>query len=98
MPRVAEGGEMARETCSECGSEVSERAARARPNQSREIHPVTWIAAAALIPIFVWDVRQTVKEVRLHRASIEASRSLPLNHWPQALQGKAALLGSTIET
>jgi hypothetical protein len=72
---------MARETCSECGNEVSERAAAARPNQSRKIHPVTWIAAAALLPILVWDVQQSVKEVRLHHALIEASRSLPLRHW-----------------
>jgi hypothetical protein len=57
-------------------NDVSERATNARPKQSRKIHPITWIVAAALIPILVWDVRQVLRESKLHNPSSEAFRSL----------------------
>lgn len=60
----------------ECGDDVSETAATARPRQprhSRKIHPITWIVAAALIPILVWDVRQTVRESKSHSTSPPAA-------------------------
>jgi len=60
-----------------CGTDVSERAATARPKQARKIHPITWIVAAALIPILVWDVRQTVRESKSHSASSDAFRFHP---------------------
>ena len=68
---------MALVNCAECGNDVSESAATARPKQSRKIHPVTWIVAAALIPILVWDVRQTVRESKSHGTSNEAFRLHP---------------------
>jgi hypothetical protein len=48
-----------------------------RPKRSRKIHPITWIVAAALIPILVWDVRQTVRESKSHSTSSEAFRFHP---------------------
>jgi hypothetical protein len=74
---LAEGGEMGLLTCSECGDDVSGTAATARPKHSRKVHPVTWIVAAALIPILVWDVRQTLRESKSHGTSSEASRLHP---------------------
>ncbi len=67
---------MALVTCTECGNDVSERAATARPKQSRKMHPVTWVAVAAIIPLLVWDVRQTLRESKLHNTSSEGLRSL----------------------
>jgi hypothetical protein len=64
-------------TYPECGNDVSERAATARPERSRKIHPITWIVAAALIPILVWDVRQTVRESKSHSTSSVAFRLHP---------------------
>jgi hypothetical protein len=61
----------------ESGDDPSETTATARPKQSRKIHPVTWIVAAALIPILVWDVRQTLRESKSHSTSSEASRFHP---------------------
>jgi len=37
--------------CPECGNDVSERAATARPKQSRKTHPIRWVAVAAMIPL-----------------------------------------------
>jgi hypothetical protein len=54
--------------CPECGNDVSERAATARPKQSRKTHPITWVAIAAMIPLLVWDVRQTLRESKLHNS------------------------------
>ena len=34
------------------------------------------VAAAALLLVLVWDVRQTLTELQLHHASSEAFRSL----------------------
>ena len=62
--------------CPECGNDVSERAATARPKQSRKTHPITWVAIAAMIPLLVWDVRQTLRESKLHNTSSEGFRSL----------------------
>ena len=67
---------MALVTCTECGTDVSERAATARPKQSRKTHPVTWVAVAAIIPLLVWDVRQTLRESKLHNTSSDGFRSL----------------------
>jgi hypothetical protein len=67
---------MALVTHPEWHNEVSERAANARPKRSRKIHPITWIVAAALIPILVWDVRQMLRESKHHNPSSEAFRSL----------------------
>jgi len=67
---------MALVTYSECGNDVSERAATARPKQSRKTHPITWVAVAAIIPLLVWDVRQTLRESKLHNTSSEGFRSL----------------------
>ena len=64
-------------TYPECGNDVSERAATARPKPPRKVHPITWIVAAALIPILVWDVRQTVRESKSHSASSDAFRLHP---------------------
>lgn len=50
-------------------------ASTARPDQSRKIHPITWVAAALLIPLLIWDVRQTVRELNFHHASIQSPRS-----------------------
>lgn len=45
---------------------------RKRP---RKIHPITWVFGLVLLPLLVWDVRQTVKESRQpHAISIKASR------------------------
>jgi hypothetical protein len=64
-------------TYPECGEDLSETAATARPKPSRKIHPITWIVAAALIPVLVWDVRQTVRESKSHGTSSEAFRFHP---------------------
>jgi hypothetical protein len=69
---------MALITCTECDNDVSERAATARPKQSRKTHPITWVAVAAIIPLLVWDVRQTLRESKLHNTSSEGFRSLHL--------------------
>jgi hypothetical protein len=63
-------------TYPECGNDVSERAATAPPKQSRKTHPITWVAVAAIIPLLVWDVRQTLRESKLHNTSSEGFRSL----------------------
>lgn len=45
---------------------------RKRP---RKIQPITWIVGLALLPLLVWDVRQTIKESKQpHATSIKASR------------------------
>jgi len=67
---------MALVTCTECDNDVSERAATAQPKQSRKTHPITWVAVAAIIPLLVWDVRQTLRESKLHNTSSEGFRSL----------------------
>ena len=68
---------MALVNCAESGNDVSESAATARPKQSRKIHPITWVAFAAIIPLLVWDVRQSLRESKVHNTSSEAFRSLP---------------------
>jgi len=73
---AAEGGEMSLVTYPGCGNDAWERAATTRSKQARKIHPLTWIVAAALLPVLVWDVRQTLTEMKLHHASSEAFRSL----------------------
>ena len=35
----------------------------------RRIHPLTWVAAAALLPLVCWDAWQTQHEVRAKRAA-----------------------------
>jgi hypothetical protein len=67
---------MALVNCAECGNDVSESAVTARPKQSRKTHPVTWVALAAIIPLLVWDVRQSLRESKLHNTSGQAFRSL----------------------
>jgi hypothetical protein len=68
---------MALVNCAECGNDASESAATARPKQSRKIHPITWVALAAIIPLLVWDVRQSLRESKLHNTSSEAFGSPP---------------------
>jgi hypothetical protein len=62
--------------CTESGNDVSERAATARPKHSRKTHPIRWVAVAAIIPLLVWDVRQTLREPKLHNTSSDGFRSL----------------------
>jgi hypothetical protein len=69
-------------TYSECGNDVSERAATARPKRSRKIHPLTWVVLAAAIPLLVWDARESLKEAKSHTTASESARSIhfgPLN-------------------
>lgn len=47
------------------GNEVLPERAPARP-QRHKVHPLTWIVAAALMPVLVYDVWQTLQDVR-HR-------------------------------
>jgi hypothetical protein len=54
--------------------DASERVATARPKQSRKIHPITWVAIAAMIPLLVWDVRQTLRESKRHTTPCESVR------------------------
>ena len=37
----------------------------------RKVHPITWIVSAALMPVLVWDVWQTMHDInaRHHSAS-----------------------------
>lgn len=47
------------------GEDVLLTRAPARPQRSK-VHPLTWIAAAALMPVLAYDVWQTLQDVR-HR-------------------------------
>jgi hypothetical protein len=67
---------MALVNCAEYGNDASESAATARPKRSRKTHPVTWVALAAIIPLLVWDVRQSLRESKLHNTSSQEFRSL----------------------
>jgi hypothetical protein len=66
---------MALVTCSECGNDVSETTATARPKQSRKMHPITWVAFAAIIPLLVWDAWESRRESKLHTTPSESARS-----------------------
>ena len=60
----------------ECGEEISSPLSDplgSLPKRRGKVHPVTWIVAIALLPILVWDVRQTVKESKLHATPSKAS-------------------------
>ena len=37
------------------------------PAPRRRVHPLTWVAAAALLPLVCWDAWQTHQEVRVRR-------------------------------
>jgi hypothetical protein len=34
----------------------------------RKVHPLTWIVSAALMPVLVWDVWQTLHDIKQHHA------------------------------
>jgi hypothetical protein len=62
--------------CSQCDAPPA-KASRAAtlqsvPAQRRKIHPVTWVATAAIIPLLCWDAWQTYKEARISKMSVEA--------------------------
>jgi hypothetical protein len=61
-------------TYSECGNDVSETTATARPNQSRKTHPIMWVAFAAVIPLLVWDAWECRRESKLHATPSESAR------------------------
>ena len=49
--------------------------APARPRR-RKVHPLSWFVAAALMPLLVWDVWQTLQDVK-HRHQAYASDAGP---------------------
>jgi hypothetical protein len=67
---------MALVTCPECGNDASERAATARPIQSRKTHPITWVAFAVMVPLLVWDAWESLREAKLHATPSESVRPL----------------------
>jgi hypothetical protein len=62
--------------CPDWGNDDSEAAAITPPKQSRETPLIRWVAIAAMIPILVWDVQQTLRESKPHNTSSEGIRSL----------------------
>jgi hypothetical protein len=53
---------------------VSEPTA-ARPRR-RKVHPLTWIVAALLTPVLLWDVWQTVQDVKHRHQTYVATRTV----------------------
>jgi len=51
----------------ECFEATPAATAAAAPAERRRVHPATWIAAAALLPLVCWDARQTLHDVSLRR-------------------------------
>ena len=43
-----------------------------RREQRHKIHPVTWVATAAIVPILCWDAWQTYKDTRSPKMSVAA--------------------------
>jgi hypothetical protein len=64
--------------CPECGNDASERAVSAQPKQPRKIHPLTWVAVAAMIPLLVWDAWESLRESKLHATPSESVRPFHL--------------------
>jgi hypothetical protein len=59
----------------------------ARPTVRRHrVHPLTWVAAALLLPLACWDVRQAEHDVHLRRAV-----SVQHLHHPAAAQRAGAI-------
>ena len=59
------------------------------PRRRPRVRPLTWIVAAAFVPVLIYDVWQTVQDVR-HRHEVRAyaltaKLSLPAAERPRAL-------------
>jgi len=78
---------MALMTCPDCGSEVCENAAPARPERARKIHPITWVVVAAMIPLLVWDAWESLGPARHHATSSESAGAF--HYQPQVDAGRA---------
>jgi hypothetical protein len=50
-----------------CPETAPAAAGPSSPVRRRGVHPVTWIAAAALLPLAWWDARQALHDVTLRR-------------------------------
>ena len=57
----------------ELSGQAPSEQAPARP-QRHKVHPLTWVAAAALMPVLVYDVWQTLQDVK-HRHHAYASHA-----------------------
>ena len=71
--------------CSQCDAPPA-KASRAAtlqsvPAQRRKIHPVTWVATAAIIPLLCWDAWQTYKEARLPKTSVDVKLGSVPRDW-----------------
>ena len=55
------------------GENLPSEQAPALPER-RRVHPITWVAAAALLPLLVWDIRETLQDVKHRQASAASAR------------------------
>jgi hypothetical protein len=55
------------------GGNMPSEPAAARPGR-RRVHPITWVAAAALIPLLGWDVWQTLQDIKHRQAYASLAR------------------------
>lgn len=60
-----------------CPEDALASAPRSAPARGRRVHPLTWVAAAVLLPLVCWDISQARYDVRSRRQASVQHTKLP---------------------